>query len=359
MLFLQSAIDKMDDNFGRAAIIENGSPLFSGGTASGESQIRRWMLENDLIEAIIALPVDLFYNTGIATYIWVLSKNKRPERKGKIQLIDASSFFKKLRKALGDKKNEISPEDRTTITKLYADFAENEYCKIYPNQEFIYREYVVMQPLQRSYAITAERIEAMLSKGALSSLYDQAKVDELENAEELTGKELKKLEAYQNNQTVYEAIVAALSDAISTQVYLSPVAFMPVLTKVLANVTADKKLLEKIADGLSVMDKSAEIQRDRKGNVLYDKETKDTEIVKWDESIEDYMAREVLPHIPDAQWFFEENLGAKKPVVKTGAEIPFTRYFYKYQQPVPSDELKSEFMELELSVSERVAKLFE
>ena len=359
MLFLQSAIDKMDDHLGRAAIIENGSPLFSGGTASGESQIRRWMLENDLIEAIIALPVDLFYNTGIATYIWVLSKNKRPERKGKMQLIDASSFFKKLRKALGDKKNEISPEDRTAITKLYADFTENEYCKIYPNEEFIYREYVVMQPLQRSYAITAERIEAMLSKGALSSLYDQAKVDELENAEELTGKELKKLEAYQNNQPVYEAILTALKDAVSEEVYLSPAAFMPVLTRVLANVTADKKILEKIADGLSAMDKSAEIQRDRKGNILYDKETKDTEIVKWEERIEDYMAREVLPHIPDAQWFFEENLGAKKPVVKTGAEIPFTRYFYKYLPPVPSEELEAKFMELELSVSQRVAKLFE
>ena len=140
--------------------------------------------------------------------------------------------------------------------------------------------------------------------------------------------------------------------------YLSPAAFMPVLTKALANVTADKKLLDKIADGLSVMDKSAEIQCDRKGNVLYDKETKDTEIVKWGESIEDYMAREVLPHIPDAVAFFEENLGAKKPVVKTGAEIPFTRYFYKYQQPVPSEELKAKFVELELSVSERVAKLF-
>lgn len=158
------------------------------------------MLENDLIEAIIALPVDLFYNTGIATYIWVLSKNKRPERKGKIQLIDASSFFKKLSKALGDKKNEISPEDRTAITKLYADFEENEFCKIYPNEEFIYREYVVMQPLQRSYTITDERIEAMLAKGSLSSLYDQAKVDELESLEEPTGKDLKKLESYQNNQ---------------------------------------------------------------------------------------------------------------------------------------------------------------
>ena len=359
MLFLQSAIDKMDDNVGRAAIIENGSPLFTGGTASGESQIRRWMLENDYIEAIIALPVDLFYNTGIATYIWVLSKNKRPERKGKIQLIDASGFFKKLRKALGDKKNEISPEDRTAITKLYADFVENEYCKIYDNEEFIYREYVVMQPLQRSYAITAERIEAMLSKGSLSSLYDQAKVDELESLEEPTGKDIKKLEAYQNNLPVYEAIIAALNAAISDAVYYSPAAFMPILTKALATATADKKLLEKIADGLSVMDKKAEIQRDRKGNIIYDKETKDTELVKLEESIDDYMAREVLPHIPDAVAFFEENLGAKKPVVKTGAEIPFTRYFYKYQEPVSSDELGSRFMELELSVSERVASLFE
>ena len=359
MLFLQSAIDKMDDNFGRAAIIENGSPLFSGGTASGESQIRRWMLESDLIEAIIALPTDLFYNTGIATYIWVLSKNKRPERKGKIQLIDASTFFKKLRKALGDKKNEISPEDRSAVTKLYADFAENEYCKIYRNEEFIYREYTVMQPLQRSYAVTEERIEAMLSKGSLSSLYDQSKVDELENAEELTGKDQKKLEAYRENQPVYEAIIDALNAAVSEQIYNSPAAFMPVLTQALSTVTADKKLLEKIADGLSVMDKNAEIQCDRKGNIIYDKETKDTELVKWEESIEDYMAREVLPHIPDAAAFFEENLGAKKPIIKTGAEIPFTRYFYKYQQPIASEELEAKFSELELSVSERVAKLFE
>lgn len=359
MLFLQSAVDKMDDNFGRAAIIENGSPLFSGGTSSGESQIRRWLLEKDLIEAIVALPTDLFYNTGIATYIWVLSKNKRRERKGKIQLIDASGLYSKLRKALGNKKNEISSENRSKITKLYADFAENEYCKIYNNEEFIYREYTVMQPLQRSYAITEERIEAMLSKGSLSSLYDQVKVDEFENMEELTGKDLKKLEGYQNNRPVYESIVEALQAAVSEQIYYSPKAFMPVLTNALTNATADKKLLDKIADGLSVMDKNAEIQKDKKGNILYDKETKDTELVKWEESIDDYMAREVLPHVPDAKAFFEEDLGKKKPVIKTGAEIPFTRYFYKYQQPTPSEELEVKFMDLELSVSERVSKLFE
>ena len=359
MLFLQSAVDKMDDNFGRAAIVENGGPMFNGQTASGESQIRRWMLEQDLIEAIIALPGDLFYNTGIATYIWVLSKNKRAERKGKIQLIDASHIFHKLRKALGDKKNEIYPEDRSVITKLYADFTPSEYCRIYDNEEFIYREYTVMQPLQRSYAITNARIENMLAKGSLSSLYDEAKVNEMEDAEELSGKDQKKLEAFQNNKPVYDAIIETLRSAVSETVYYFPSEFMPVLARTLAKVTADKKLLERIADGLSVMDKQAEIQRDRKGNIIYDKETKDTEIVKFEESIEDYMAREVLPHIPDAAAFFEEDLGKKKPVIKTGAEIPFTRYFYKYQQPTASEELEARFSELELSVSERVAHLFE
>lgn len=359
MLFLQSAIDKMDDNFGRAAIIENSSPLFTGGTSSGESQIRRWLLENDYIEAVIQLPNDLFYNTGISTFIWVLSKNKKTERKGKIQLIDASSIYHKLRRGLGNKKNEISPEDRTAITKLYADFVENQYSKIYPNQRFIYREYTVMQPLQRSYAITAERIEAMLSKGSLSSLYDQAKVDELENAEELTGKELKKLEAYLNNQPVYEAIITALSSAISAEVYLSPAAFMPVLAKILANVTADKKLLEKIAYGLSMMDKSAEIQRDRKGNIIYDKETKDTEKVRFEEAIDIYMEREVLPHIPDAKAFFEENLESKNPIIKTGAEIIFTRMFYEPAFPESSVTIETTFEEVIKKSAIHVSTLFQ
>lgn len=358
LLFVQSAIDKMDDKVGRAAIIENGSPLFTGGTSSGESQIRRYLLEHDLIEAIIQLPTDLFYNTGIATYIWVLSKNKRKERQGLIQLIDASNIYHKLRKALGNKRNEITPEDRVQITKLYADFKENEYSKIYKNEEFIYREYTIMQPLQRSYAITKERIQAMLSSGVLSNFYDESKVAELENAEELSGKDKKKLEIYYANKPVFEAILQALDGNISEKKYISPDEFLPILTKALADVTTDKKMIEKIADGLSKMDKEAEIQRDKKGNILYDKSTKDTEIVKYEEDIDTYMKREVLPHVPDAAYFFEENLGAKKPVIKTGAEIPFTRYFYKYQQPVPSEELEKQFLELEESVAERIKKLF-
>ncbi len=357
LLFIQSAIDKLDDECGRAAIIENGSPLFTGGTSSGESQIRRFLLENDLLEAIIALPTDLFYNTGIATYIWVISKNKRAERKGKIQLIDASNIYHKLRKALSNKKNELSPEDREKITRLYADFKENDLCKIYENEEFMYRVYSVMQPLQRSYGITEERMQNMLSSGVLNSLYDEAKVYALENAEFLTGKEEKKLETYYEKKPIYDAIIQALRENISDSIYMNPESFMPVLTEILEGF-ANKKLLERIADGLSVLDKKADIQRDKKGNIIYDKTTKDTEIVKYQESIEDYMAREVLPYVPDAKWFFEENLGAKNPVIKTGAEIPFTRYFYKYQQPESSKVLEQKFFELEKSVNKRIAKLF-
>ena len=359
LIFLQSAIEKMDEHHGRAAIIENGSPLFTGGTASGESKIRKWMLKSDLIEAIIQMPTDLFYNTGISTYVWVLSKNKRPERQGKIQLIDASSIYHKLKKPLGNKKNEFSPEDRTKIVKLYTDFEENEFCKIYDNTEFIYREYAVMQPLQRSYSITEESIERMLQSGALSGLWDEGKVAELEElGVTISGKDEKTLNKFYETKPTYASIISLLRANTSERKWLAPEDFKPVLNKILADVTDDKKLLEKIEKGLSVMDKSAVIQKDKKGNVIYDKETKDTEIVRYDETIEDYMAREVLPHVPDAKWFWEEDLGAKKPVIKVGAEIPFTRYFYKYQAPTPSEELEVRFTELELSVSERVAKLF-
>jgi len=359
MLFLQSAIDKMDDNYGRAAIIEHGGPLYTGGAASGESQIRKWMLDNDLIEAIIALPTDLFYNTPLTTYIWVLSKNKRAERKGKVQLIDASLIFHKLRKGLGDKKNEISPADRAEITRVYAAFTPSEICKIFNNEDFLYREYAVMQPLQRNYAITDARIRKMVQDGGLSNLYDESKVNELEAAEELSGKELKKLENYQQNKPLFDAIIDALTKAINEEkVYRSIKDFMPVLSAALSSATSDKKLLERIAAGLSMMDKTAEIQKDKKGNIIFDKDTKDTEIVKYTENIDDYMAREVWPYLPDARAFFEENLSAKKPVIKTGAEISFTRLFYKYQQPVPSEELEGQFLKIEESVSKRISDLF-
>lgn len=360
MLFLQSAIDKLNPKNGRAAIIEDGSPLFVGGTSSGESQIRRWFLENDYIEAIIALPTDLFYNTGIATYIWVLSMNKRNERKGKIQLIDATSLCHKLRKPLGNKKNEIGPAERKAITELYLNFKENDRCKIYSNTEFIYREYSVMQPLQRSYAINDERIEQLLMLNTLSSLYDAAKIAEIDEKEEPSEKELKKVEEYKANEPLHNKILDALHKAVSNKVYKSPAEFEPVLKKVLDGlVTPKEKLFASIAEGLSMMDKTAEIQRDKKGEIIYDKDTKDIEIVRFDEDIETYMKREVLPHIPDAKAFFEEDLSKKKPIIKTGAEIPFTRYFYKYQKPTDSKVLKEQFEELEKSIANRVTKIFD
>lgn len=364
LIFMQSAINKMDDKLGRAAIIANGSPLFTGNTASGESQIRRWMIESDLIEAIIALPTDLFYNTGIQTYVWILSKNKRSERKGKIQLINAAEIYHKLRKAAGNKKNEIKPEDRKKIAHLYADFVENKYCKIYNNEEFLYKEYTVMQPLQRSYAITEERIEQMLTKGSLSFIYDEGKVFEFENKlEPLTDKEEKKLEEFYKNKPIYDKILETLKNNLNDKIYYKLSDFEPVITNVLKNF--DNKIINKVIDGLSEMDKKAEIHKDKKGNIIYDKESKDTEIVKFEEDINTYMAREVLPHIPDAKAFFEgksetatwdEDNGEK--IIKIGAEISFTRYFYEYKEPTPSEELLAKFQELEKQVREKINGLF-
>lgn len=364
LIFMQSAIDKMDDKLGRAAIIENGSPLFTGGTASGESQIRRWMIESDLIEAIIALPTDLFYNTGIQTYVWILSKNKRSERKGKIQLINAANIYHKLRKAAGNKKNEIKPEDRKKIAHLYADFVENKYCKIYRNEEFLYKEYTVMQPLQRSYAITEERIEQMLTKGSLSSIYDEGKVFEFENKlEPLNDKEKKKLEDFYKNKPTYDKILGTLRVNLNDKIYYKLSEFEPIISNVLKDF--DNKIINKVIDGLSEMDKKAEIHKDKKGNIIYDKESKDTEVVKFEEDIDTYMAREVLPHVPDAKAFFEgksetatwdEDNGEK--TIKIGAEIPFTRYFYEYKEPTPSEELLAKFQELEKQVREKINGLF-
>lgn len=326
LLFIQSAVNKLDDKVGRAAIIENGSPLFTGGVSSGESQIRRWLLENDLLEAIIAMPTDMFYNTGIATYAWILSKNKRPERQGKIQLIDATNIFHPLRKSVGNKRREFTAEDRERIVRLYADFKENELSQIHRNTEFIYREYAVMQPLQRSYGITEERLQNLESK---------------------------------DRKNEFASVITFLRNHETNEKYMSPDAFKPVITEILAPLSLTKKDIERVMDGLSVMDKEAEIQHDKKGNILYDSDTKDLEDVCIEESIDDYMEREVLPHVPDAKAFFEEDLSKKKPVIKTGAEIPFTRYFYKYQQPEPSKKVAELIEKLETEINQQMQELFQ
>lgn len=362
LLFMQSAIDKMDDERGRAAIITNGSPLFNGNTGSGESQIRRWMLESDLIEAIIAMPTDLFYNTSIPTYVWILSKNKSGEREGKIQLIDARKIYHSLRKPLGNKRREFTREDRKKITELYVNFKENELSQIHDNTEFIYKEYTVMQPLQRSYAINEERIENLVNLGALNTFYDPMKFEELklkeESAEDLTKADKNNLKKYRENEEIYFKILKRLEDNISESIYLHPDEFKPVLKNILSDLDLKTNVFNKILDGLSVMNKNAEIQKDSKGKIKYDKDTKDTEIININEDIDDYMQKEVLPHVPDAKAFFEEDLTLKNPRYKIGAEIPFTRCFYKYEEPKKSEDLAQEFLELEQSVNQRIEALF-
>ena len=223
----------------------------------------------------------------------------------------------------------------------------------------MYREYAVMQPLQRSYGITSDRIEKLISDGALNSLYDRNKVEELENSEKkLSAKEQKTLLKYQEGKPVYEAIITALNQAISDQKWMSPATFTPVLQNALTTVNLDKKTFEKVMGGLSEMDKNAEIQKDKKGNILYDKDTKDTENVNLTEDIDTYMKREVLPYVPDAKWFFEEDLSKKKPVIKTGAEIPFTRYFYKYQKIESLDKIRENFLKLAAEGEKLTQELF-
>ena len=220
-----------------------------------------------------------------------------------------------------------------------------------------------MQPLQRSYKIDAERIENLTASGALNSFYDPAKEAELlekkEQGETLTKAEEKQLKKYGENEAKYRDILALLRAHISDKKYMAKDEFTPVIDALFDGVELDKPVRNKIIDGLSQIDKEARIERDKKGDIIYDPATKDIEIVNIREDIDVYMAREVLPHVPDARAFFEEDLSAKAPKIKTGAEIPFTRYFYRYEAPRPSAELAEEFLALETLVNQKVKTLFQ
>jgi type I restriction enzyme M protein len=360
LLFVQHAIAKMDEDRGRAAIIQNGSPLFSGNTTSGESQIRRYILENDLLEAIIGLTTDLFYNTPIGIYIFILSKNKCPERKNKIQLINAVNYYKPMQKSLGKKRREISNKDIETIVGLYANFKENKDCKIFDREEFLYKEFSVYQPLQRNYAITKERIEKMLGNGCLDSIYNLEKVEELEG-KEADNEVIAKLKA---GKPLYNKIVKTLENAVNRKIYKKKDDFMSFFNPLFEDIKSD--LREKMAFALSEMDKTAEVQKDKDGNVIYDSTTKDTELVKLNMDVEEYFKKEVYPHVPDAHYVYEYGDEGKLSLYpskqnlskeKIGAEFPFTRYFYEYKEPEKADVLLKEFMKLEKSVASKVKEL--
>lgn len=347
LLFLQAAVNKLTDD-GRAVIVENGSPLFNGDAGSGESEIRRWLLENDLLEAIIAISPSSFVNTGIAVYLWVISKNKRPERRGKVQLIDATEIRHSMRKNQGEKRYELTKADREEIVRLYSEFDDSDpRVKIFDYREFEYREYSVIQPMRRNYAITEERLDAMLAGRTLNGVYDEAAIDTLRAKAELTPREEKKLATLMGGKPTYDAIVAALRANTTGEVFDDPLAFDAHLRKILSGCDVTAAVRKKIVEALSERDETAPVQRDRRGNVIYDKDTKDTERVPLLTDVDEYMLREVHPYVKDAHITFDEDLAKKNPVIKTGAEIPFTRYFYKYQTPEEPEDVLAEVLALD------------
>ena len=363
LLFMQHAIYKMSKD-GRAAIITNGSPLFSGNTTSGESQIRRYMLENDLIEAIIALPTDLFYNTSIGIYAFILSKNKRPERRGKVQLINAVDMWKPLRKSLGKKRKEISKEDITRITEIYSYFEEGPYCKIFDNEEFMYKEYAVYQPLQRRGSISAANIEALKASTfftANAHIFNEAEYEVLLETDPREGDEEKKFQKFSKGKEFTEAVIATLSEHSDDTEYDDFDEFLKKLKEIIGGIDGmTDSRLNNIAMEMSVIDKNAIVQKDRKGNILTDPTTKDTEIVGLKIDIDDYFKREVYPHVPDAIYSYEYDPNKKvssSNKEKLGAEFPFTRYFYEYKAPEKADDLLAQFVEIEGSLMEKIASL--
>lgn len=321
LLFLMHLLSKMRDpkeGGSRIAIVLNGSPLFTGGAGSGESDIRKWIIENDWLEAIVALPTDMFYNTGIATYIWVLTNHKAPKRKGKIQLVSAGEFFQKMRKSLGSKRKELGPDDIDRITALYGDFEAGETGKIFDNADFGYRTITVEQPLRLNFQTGPERLER---------LSDTREIKKLSDGER-------------------KALTEALKDMDAWKVYRSRPAFLKDLKKAFAahHLSLSPAQTKAVWQALSERDPEAEACTDAKGRPEPDPELRDTENVPLKDDIHAYFAREVAPHVPDA-WIDEDK-------TRIGYEIPFNRHFYRYVPPRPLSEIDSDLETLSREMME-------
>lgn len=337
-LFLQHVISKMkkpEDGGSRLGIVLNGSPLFTGGAGSGESEIRRWIIENDWLETIIALPDQLFYNTGISTYIWILTNRKEQKRKGKVQLIDASSYFVKMRKSLGNKRNEISDEHRHEIVQIYGDFKEGENCKIFPNTYFGYNRITVERPLRLNFCVNAERLERVKQASQFIGLAESLKRKDTSGARE----EIEK------GQQLQISILEALKSIESEGVVRSEKSFTSLLdrTFTMAGLKLKTPVYRAIKDALSERDETAEIVTDASGNSLPDPDLRDFDNVPLNEKIDSYMKREVLPFVPDA-WVDAEK-------TKVGYEISFNRYFYVYKAPRSVEEIQADLTKIEDEIS--------
>jgi len=350
LLFLQHMLAHMkpaEEGGSRVAIIMNGSPLFTGDAGSGESEIRRWILENDWLEAIVALPEQLFYNTGIATYVWVLTNRKDKERQGKVQLINATSFWVPMRKSLGDKRREIPPEKSKEILKLLREFKEGEYSKIYPTTHFGYRKITVERPLRLNFQATPERIARLSEETPFKNLAISKKKDaKAKEAEEREGR------------AIQEAILKLLNRLPKT-LFKRHDEFLDLLKEAAKRegVKLTAPIQKAILSALSERDESAEICRDEQGHPEPDPELRDTENVPLSENIEVFFEREVKPHVPDA-WM---NTAIRDPkdgeVGKVGYEINFNRYFYKYTPPRPLEEIEADIQKVETEIMEMLKEI--
>ncbi|EMP9119329.1 TPA: SAM-dependent DNA methyltransferase [Klebsiella quasipneumoniae subsp. similipneumoniae] len=309
LLFLMHLISKMqqpstDSTGSRIGIILNGSPLFTGGAGSGESEIRRYILENDLLDALVALPTDMFYNTGIATYVWVLSNHKPTERKGKVLLINASDMHSPMRKSLGSKRKYLSDEVLKEIVSLYSRYEESPIAKIFPNTAFGYRRITIERPLKLAfYPHDSERLANLQGDKAWAKLDD----------------------------SLQSAILTALTSFTDDKL-LSRDKFKKQLTRALGEVKLPAPAFKLLVNHLAEQDDAAEVCK-TKGETEPNADLRDNENVPLGEDIHAYFKREVLPHVPDA-WIDTiktDPLDGQVGIV--GYEIPFNRHFYQYQPP--------------------------
>jgi type I restriction enzyme M protein len=337
MLFLQHLIARMNDpkeSQSYIGIILNGSPLFTGGAGSGESEIRRWILENDWLEAIVALPQQIFYNTGIGTYIWLLSNRKPDAHRGKVMLVDASGeeFWSGMSKSLGSKRREITDAHKQSILKLVQARQEGPHVKIFDTTDFGYREIKVQRPLKLRFEVTADSLARLDTQAVFKNLaVSKKKAPAEQKREEQEGLAL-------------QAEIRAALQPLAGHTYTSRDKFTAALEDALkeAGLKLKAPVLKAILAGIGERDDAAEICRDSQGTPEPDPELNDTENVPLKESIESYFAREVTPHVPDA-WIDSAYCDEKDGKVgRVGYEIPFNRHFYVFQPPRPLAQIDAD-----------------
>ena len=338
LLFLQHMISKMKTNgdTSRIAVITNGSPLFTGDAGSGESDIRKWIIENDMLEAIVALPNQLFYNTGIHTYVWILTNHKPKERIGKIQLVNATNFWEKMRKSLGDKRQKLNKDHIKQISDLYHEFKNKGDSKIFNNKDFGYTKVIVERPLQLNYQVSDERLENLYAYSAFAKLAaSKAKNVEVKEKEEQAGQEKQ------------EKIIKALK-RIGDKLYKNWAEFEKEVKEALKEFNLTPAFVKNIILALSEHDDTADYVLDKKGNKQPDPNLRDNEKIKLSEDIDEYFKREVLPYYKDA-W-----MDRKKD--KVGYEINFTKYFYKYVPPRDLEEIEKDIKKVTAEIDKLLKK---